>query len=110
MTTDVLKPCQLKEFADLQDHLSKLKSSYDPKVDLYAHIEQVMDHIVVHCPDEALGKIEEISYLLKKQDTIALEEFLKVNDHKNYSKPSDAQTKEATEEYLSSHKKLFEVS
>jgi hypothetical protein len=99
MTTDVLKGCQLKEFDDLKKHLSGLKKQGADK-NLYSHIEEIIDFIVVHCPDEALNKVEEISYLLKNQDTIALEEFLQTNDHKNYSMPSDESTLAATKEYV----------
>lgn len=46
---------------------------------LYEHIVDVVNHIVKCCPDKALERFEEISYLLKKKDTIAIEEFLKVH-------------------------------
>jgi len=55
-----------------------------------------MDHIVFHCPLEALNKLEEISYLLKHENTHDIQAFLKINEVKTYSKPADQQTKEAT--------------
>ena len=33
--------------------------------DLYKHLCSVMNHIVKHCPEEGLNKLEEISYLQK---------------------------------------------
>ena len=47
-----------------------------------------MNHIVVHCPREALDKLEEISYLIKNGDILAIEEFLKMNESKLYAAPS----------------------
>jgi hypothetical protein len=40
---------------------------------------KVMDHIMVHCPLEALNKLEEISYLIKHEDTIGMQNFLELN-------------------------------
>jgi hypothetical protein len=60
-------------------------------------MSDIMGHIVVHCPEDALNKIEEISYLLKNKNTLAIEEWLKVNEIHNYAKPSDDCTKTATE-------------
>ena len=48
---------------------------------LYSHMSKVIDHIVEHCPLEALNKLEEISYLIKNEDKIKMEEFLKVNQY-----------------------------
>jgi hypothetical protein len=61
-----------------------------------------MGHIVVHCPEEALNKIEEISYLIKNKKTLAIEEFLKVNEIHNYARPSEKETKVATEATIKS--------
>jgi hypothetical protein len=50
-------------------YLSKQKSQdSDVNNHLYKHISDIMNHIIVHCPDEALNKLEEISYLLKNKD------------------------------------------
>ena len=51
-----------------------------------------MGHIVIHCPEEAINKIEEISYLIKNKKTHAIEEWLKVNEIHNYAQPSDKET------------------
>ena len=68
-----------------------------------------MGHIVVHCPDDALNKIEEISYLLKNKNTLAIEEWLKVNEIHNYAKPADKCTKNATEVPIASGQAHFKV-
>jgi intein/homing endonuclease len=69
-----------------------------------------MDHIVYHCPGEALNKLEEISYLLKQGDEAKVAQFLKVNENMNYQRPADSETKAATQEYISQTKNLFVVS
>ena len=38
----------------------------------------------MHYPDQALEKLEEVSYLLKHNDVHKLEDFLKVSDFRNY--------------------------
>jgi hypothetical protein len=73
-------------------------------------MSRVMDHIVYHCPSEALNKLEEISYLLKNEDTIRIEEFLKTNEVKPYSKPSSEETKAATSQFISGASQYFKVS
>ena len=100
----------LKEFDDLRTHLEKCKTEKDANVDLYNHVCQVMSHIVMHCPDQALNKLEEVSYLLKHKNTKNLEEFLKVNAIKDYAKPSDESTKESTTESIKTAQEFFKVS
>ena len=68
-----------------------------------------MGHIVVHCPEDALNKIEEISYLLKHKDTISMEQWLKSNEIHHYARPSDKETIEATEEILERGMSHFKV-
>lgn len=69
-----------------------------------------MDHIIIHCPQEALNKLEEVSYLLKHKDTVACEEFLKMNEHHRYCMPADEETKSATSNVITESKKFFKVS
>ena len=79
---------QIKHFDNLRNILKTAKHSSGH--DLYTHLVEVMNHIVMHCPDQGLDKFEEISLLLKLQrdGKIAnLSEFLKVSDDKGYSKP-----------------------
>ena len=60
-------------------------------MNLHKHINDMMNHIVIHCPRDALDKLEEISYLIKNQDMLAIEEFLKLNEAKLYAAPSTKQ-------------------
>ena len=63
-----------------------------------------MSHIVTHCPAEALNKLEEISYLLKNKDTIAIENFLKLHQTNLYACPSLANMKSATTDLITASK------
>ena len=67
--------------------------------DLYSHLVEVIDHIVTHCPEEGLDKMEEISYLLKNKDKINMKDFLKVDGDVHYSKP-DLELRELTTKYI----------
>ena len=78
MTTATFKQ-KFKDFSDLKTHLSQCSGEDPDQGNLYHHVSECMSHIVTHCPAEALNKVEEISYLLKQRDTIAIERFLKIN-------------------------------
>ena len=52
---------------------------------LYDHIVTVVDRIVMSCPDKAIEVFEEVSYLIKNGDRLKLEEFIRVNDKRDYS-------------------------
>ena len=52
---------------------------------LYDHVSEVLSHLVMYYPDQALQRLEEVSYLLKRQDTVALEEFLRIHDKRQYA-------------------------
>lgn len=84
-----------KEFDELKVYLSMQKCQNEDN-NLYNHISEIMNHIIIHCPDEALNKIEEISFLLKNSDQFTIQEFLLTNKIKNYSQPSDSSTLAST--------------
>lgn len=56
---------------------------------LYKHLSKLMCHIVQNCPNDALNKLEEISYLVKLGDEAKLDCFLKRSQVNLYSQPSD---------------------
>ena len=105
MTTAVKQ--KFKEFSYLKTHLSMCKGENPELGHLYNHVSECMSHIVTHCPAEALNKLEEISYLLKCSDTIAIENFLKVNAEHHYAKPSEESLVAATKDKISSSKSHF---
>ena len=59
----VIKNEKIKDFEDLKTHLQNTRG-FDQN-NFYDHISDIMSHIIQHCPEEALNKLEEISYLLK---------------------------------------------
>jgi hypothetical protein len=77
---------------------------------LYSHLSKVMDHIIDHCPHEALNKLEEISFLIKYEDELAIEEFLKLNQVNMYATPGEPCIAKATSNYIERAQKIFNVS
>jgi hypothetical protein len=67
---------------------------------------QVVDRIVQSCPDRAIERFEEISYLIRNKDTHALEEFVRVADERSYSR-HDADIAEGTRQGIESLRSLF---
>jgi hypothetical protein len=74
----------IKVQQDLRKLLQEQKAA-DAVQNLYEHIVDVVDKIVQYCPDKAIERFEEISYLVKKGDAVKLEEFIKTNDFKEYA-------------------------
>jgi hypothetical protein len=104
-TVESLKsyPVLSKALANCGDKETKSKNLGD-------HVNAIIDHIIVHCPEDACSKLEEISYLIKHNDTIAIDKFLNVNRVPIYSCPADEVTKKATAESINSSKDYFKVS
>ena len=69
------------------------------KSNLQEHIIAVLDKLVVSCPDRALERFEEVSYLLKNNDKLALEDFIKTAENRDYCVASP-QIAEATEGHI----------
>lgn len=110
MATDIKVNQKFKEFESLTVVLKSQKQGQNPNINLHKHINEVMNHIVLHCPTEALNKLEEISYLIKHGDTLAIEDFLKVNDPKMYAAPSTEEMVTNTEPIIEKSQKFFKVS
>jgi hypothetical protein len=72
----------LKTFDNLKTLLKNAKSTTG--TDLYAHLTEVFNKLILHYPTDSLSKFEEVSYLCKNK-SLNLEEFLKIDDTKNYS-------------------------
>lgn len=47
-------------------------------------MQEVFKKLILHYPDQALEKLEEVSYLLRNADTLKIENFLKFSDMRNY--------------------------
>ena len=74
---------------------------------LHEHIVEVVDRIVMSCPDKAIECFEEVSYLIKNKDTLALEDFVKVNESRKHCIP-DQQIAEGTKDHIEKVRSLFE--
>ena len=70
------------KFVELKTILKNIKSSKG--TDLYAHLQEVMKKLILHYPTQAFQKLEEVSYLLKHEDTIKIEKFLRFHDVREY--------------------------
>ncbi len=90
---------QIKTFDNLRAILRSHKQ--DSGVDLYQHLVEVMNYIVMHCPDQGLDQFEEISYLIKNKDKHAMEVFLRVREAWKYNNPSQVQSEGVNEPFLS---------
>ena len=72
-----------EKFDGLKTILKNIKSPQGK--DLYSHLQEVFKTLILHYPDNALEKIEEVSYLVKNADKHQLSDFLRVADTRNYS-------------------------
>lgn len=71
-----------EKFDNLKTLLKNVKNKEDQ--DLYTHLQEVFKVLILHYPDNALEKLEEVSFLLKHQDKFDMEKFLKMSDMRNY--------------------------
>ena len=64
-------PEHLKDYQDLKNLLRN--SKFGDENNLYEHVVEVINHIIIHCPEEALNKFEEISFLLKRENNNSID-------------------------------------
>lgn len=98
---------KLRDFENLRTLLRNSKS-VDGTSDLYNHLIEVINHIVMHCPDDAIDKFEEISYLIKNSKEINIEEFLNLSQDRSYAKPGP-EVKAIVDKFVAKARKFFEV-
>lgn len=53
----------VKQYDNLKTLLKNAKSTSGN--DLYSHLQEVFKKLILHYPDQAFDKLEEVSYLLK---------------------------------------------
>lgn len=88
-------------FGNLHQVLSNARCSKTGQ-DLISHLEKVFKELILHYPDRALEKFEEVSFLIKHGKDLS--EFLKTEDWRDYKLLSaDLQ------EYNAKVKALFEL-
>jgi len=71
-----------KQFDSLKSLLKNAKKS--DGADLFTHFQKVFKMLILHYPKQALEKLEEVSYLIKNEETHKLSDFLKTEDIRNY--------------------------
>jgi len=66
----------VKQYDNLKTLLKGAKTGSG--ADLYQHLSETFKRLILHYPDDALEKLEEVSYLLKHQGggKVKLEDFL----------------------------------
>ena len=72
-----------EKFDGLKTILKNIKSAGGKN--LYEHLQEVFQTLILHYPDSALEKIEEVSFLIKHGDKLKLEDYLRTSDMRNYS-------------------------
>jgi hypothetical protein len=78
--------------------LNDAKNS-DKIKNLYDHIIEVMDFLVVNYPNDALIKFEEVSYLIKHGDHNKLHQFLR-SSAKKYNAHHDSSLAKSMQPYF----------
>lgn len=63
-----------------------LAAKLDGKTSIYDHVVKVVDRIVQSCPDRAIERFEEISYLIKNSDTLKIDDFVRCQENRQYAK------------------------
>lgn len=96
---------QVKQFEHLRTLLKNAKSHHGK--DLFGHLQEVFRKLILHYPDQALEKLEEVSYLTKMhgQGGIKIEDFVVLEESKNWRALTDALS-----DYIDKLEKFFKVS
>ena len=72
-----------EKFEGLKLVLKNIKSNKTGG-DLYQHLQEVFKTLIMHYPNNALEKIEEVSYLIKNKGDIDIDKYLKTSDLRNH--------------------------
>ena len=107
-SSEVLAGQALKAKEDLSQLLRESKAA-NQATNLHDHIIAVLDKLIASCPDKALERFEEVSYLIKNKDTRRLEDFIKVHESREYCIANEDVSK-GTQENIDKVRALFEVS
>lgn len=104
-TEQILEPLPSQVIKARQD-LTKVLQAKTNNTSIYEHIIQVIDRIVQSCPDQAIERFEEISFLIKNSEEINMEEFVRCHEDRRYAKHCD-QTAAGTADAIESLRKMF---
>ena len=72
------------------DDLKKILKNSEGR-ELYSHLIECFNNLILYYPDDALDKLEEISYLLKGEDKSRIREFLNLDNKKDIKTYTQAQ-------------------
>lgn len=74
----------VKQFENLKTLLKNAKSTQGN--DLFTHLQEVFKRLIMHYPDQALDKLEEVSYLLKahQQQKLNITDYINLEEIHNY--------------------------
>ncbi len=61
-----------------------LKDAKGEGTDLYSHLLEVFNMLILHYPHDALDKLEEVSYLIKYKDDKDMNEWLLIEEFWNF--------------------------
>lgn len=64
------------------DDLKKILKSSEGR-EIYSHLIDCFNNLILYYPDDVLDKFEEVSYLLKDEDKEKMRKFLNFDNKKN---------------------------
>ena len=106
---EFLEPMPSQVIKARQDLTKILQQKAGGANSIYEHIVAVIDRIVQSCPDQAIERFEEISYLIKNSGDVELEEFVRCKDIRGHSQHDDA-TAKGTNEAIAKLREMFASS
>ena len=81
-----------------------LRDAKGDGTDLYSHLLEVFNLLILHYPDDALDKLEEVSYLVKYKDSKDLKAWLLVEEFWNFKNHCENKA-----DFIAKAKKYFEL-
>ena len=92
---------QMKRIDNLKQILKNAKGK---GTDLYSHLLEVFNVLILHYPHDALSKLEEVSYLIKNKENKSVEEWLLVETFWNMKKMCESKA-----DFAAKCRKIFEL-
>ena len=87
-TKEFLEPKANEVLKARQDLRKVLQQKQEGQVSIYEHVVKVVDQIVMSCPDQAIERFEEVSYLIKNSET-EVSEFIRCSDDRPHARHCD---------------------
>ena len=106
---DFVEPRANQVLKARQDLRQVLQKKLEGQTSIYEHVVKVVDRIVQSCPDRAIERFEEISYLIKNSGSLNVEDFVRCSDEREYSRHCDSMA-EGTKDDIAKLRTLFPAS